>query len=309
MNFDKDKIIKALLTIAAIFIVVIVMSKLVQSNSLTLQEYAQQNPELTGQNTDKNDDYENDSKDSSSEEASKSAADELTGNLQNEDTIQTISTLVGASLNGDTMEESRFSYTESFYREDLSEDLQEYITGVSFPANADELGLSADDLQYVHILCYGFDGKLAEGELICHEYIAQDLLEIFYELYRNEYRIGKVTLLETYDGNINAAWADNNSFCLGYTGETTKDNVSKHTLGLAVDINPLYNPVVGFDSEGNEAVTPAEAISYAERDKSFPYKITEADLCYKLFSEHGFTWGGNSNSEKAYMQFRKAIAK
>ena len=26
-------------------------------------------------------------------------------------------------------------------------------------------------------------------------------------------------------------------------------------------------------------------------------KIDENDLCYKLFTEHGFTWGGNWNSE------------
>jgi hypothetical protein len=67
--------------------------------------------------------------------------------------------------------------------------------------------------------------------------------------------------------------------------------------------------MVGYDKDGNEEITPLESISYADRDRNFAYKITEEDLCYKLFTEHGFTWGGNSNSEKAYMQFRKAIAK
>ena len=34
-------------------------------------------------------------------------------------------------------------------------------------------------------------------------------------------------------------------------------------------------------------------------------KIDENDLCYKLFIEHGFTWGGNWNSSKDYQHFQK----
>ncbi|MDR0948026.1 MAG: M15 family metallopeptidase, partial [Lachnospiraceae bacterium] len=35
----------------------------------------------------------------------------------------------------------------------------------------------------------------------------------------------------------------------------------------------------------------------------FAYKIDETDLCYRLFTEKGFLWGGNWNSLKDYQHF------
>ena len=46
------------------------------------------------------------------------------------------------------------------------------------------------------------------------------------------------------------------------------------------------------------------AEEYLDRTKKFPYKIEENDLCYKLFKEHGFNWGGNCwESRKDYQHF------
>lgn len=96
----------------------------------------------------------------------------------------------------------RVSYKEGFYYEPLSNDLISYITGISYPALPSEApegtlnvgeqnDISYADLRYVHIIHYNFDGKLAEGELICHNSIAEDLVEIFYDLYASEYQIEK----------------------------------------------------------------------------------------------------------------------
>ena len=60
-------------------------------------------------------------------------------------------------------------------------------------------------------------------------------------------------------------------------------SLSKHALGLALDINPFYNPYVTYNADGSENVSPEESAIYADRDVSFPYKIDENDLCYKLF--------------------------
>ena len=74
-----------------------------------------------------------------------------------------------------------------------------------------------------------------EGELICNEYIAQDLVEIFCELYRNEYQLEKVLLVDEYDGDADAAREDNNSFCFYYAPSETDSSLSRHALGLALD--------------------------------------------------------------------------
>lgn len=212
----------------------------------------------------------------------------------------------------------RVSYKEGFYYEPLSNDLISYITGISYPALPSEASentlnvgeqndISYADLRYVHIIHYDFDGNLAEGELICHNFIAEDLMEIFYDLYVSEYQIEKVTLIENYNGDDTASMADNNTSCFNYRVVDGTKSLSKHALGLAVDINPLYNPYIRYDKKGGQTVSPVEGEAYADRTVSFPYKIDPDDLCYRLFTEHGFTWGGNWNSSKDYQHFQKAL--
>ncbi len=212
----------------------------------------------------------------------------------------------------------RVSYKEGFYYEPLSNDLISYITGISYPALPSEApegtlnvgeqnDISYADLRYVHIIHYNFDGKLAEGELICHNSIAEDLVEIFYDLYASEYQIEKVTLIENYNGDDTASMADNNTSCFNYRVVDGTKSLSRHALGLAIDINPLYNPYIRYDKKGGQTVSPVEGEAYADRTVSFPYKIDPDDLCYRLFTEHGFTWGGNWNSSKDYQHFQKAL--
>lgn len=224
--------------------------------------------------------------------------------------VQNTSQLTGAVLNGTSQSEQRISLTEDFYYEPLSDNLRRYITGVSYPAVSSEeeaasLAVSYDDLRYVHVLHYDFDGNPAEGELICNEYIAQDLVEIFYELYYNEYQIERMLLIDEYDGDDTASMEDNNTSCFNYRVVEGSESLSKHAYGLAIDINPFYNPYVTYEKDGTEKVSPVAALGYADRSVNFPYKIDEEDLCCRLFKEHGFIWGGNWNSLKDYQHFQK----
>ena len=196
---------------------------------------------------------------------------------------------------------------KQFYYAPLSEEQKEYITGCSFPDNTENLAISYDDLSYVHILHYDFDGNLAEGELICNNYIAQDLIEIFYELYLNEYQLERVTLIENYGGDDELSMADNNTSCFNYRVVEGSNKLSQHAYGVAIDINPFYNPYITYPKEGGTHVAPQGSEAYADRTSDFPYKIDENDLCYKLFKEHGFTWGGDWNSSKDYQHFQKAL--
>ena len=127
----------------------------------------------------------------------------------------------------------------------------------------------------MHIRHYNFEGNPAEGELICNKAIAQDLTEIFYELYCNEYQLEKVLLIDEYNGDDTASMEDNNTSCFNYRPVEGTSSLSKHALGLAIDINPFYNPYITYNKDGSERVSPASAAAYADRSASFPYKIDE----------------------------------
>lgn len=70
----------------------------------------------------------------------------------------------------------------------------------------------------------------------------------------------------------------------------------------AMDVNTLYNPYTKV-VDGKRILEPATAEAYLDRTKNFPYKIDENDLCYRLFIEHGFEWGGNWSTRKDYQHF------
>lgn len=186
-----------------------------------------------------------------------------------------------------------------FYIEELSPEVQQRIMGISYQEN-DNIALG--ELRYLRILHIGFDGQTHIGELLVNQSIAADVLEIMQELYENGYAIEKMTLVDNYGADDEQSMEDNNTSAFNYREIAGSSKLSRHSLGLAIDINPLYNPCV---KNGGTLVSPVNGVAYADRSQQFAHKIDENDLCYKLFTEHGFTWGGNWNSLKDYQHFEK----
>lgn len=304
MNIDRRKLLKSLGIIAAIFLIVGVMTQISRKGSMTLTEYARLHPEQNPTEESVVVETVDTAKDTPWDNTE--TTENMTDKLQNQEDFTVSDNPIGAKLNGDSELSSRNTYEDGFYFEPLSDDLQHYITGVSFPSD-DESVISYDDLKYLHIIYYNFEGNPAEGELICNQAIAQDLVEIFYSLYQNEYQLENVQLIDVYDGDDIASMEANNTTCFNYRIVAGSTSLSKHAYGLAIDINPLYNPYVSYEEDGTQDVSPVSAAVYADRSAKFPYKIDENDLCYKLFKEHGFTWGGDWNSCKDYQHFQKTI--
>jgi len=186
---------------------------------------------------------------------------------------------------------------DGFTYEPVPETVRTLMTGKSYGEDCD---VSWQDLRYVKVRHIGFDGKAHEGELVVNACIAQDVTEILYELYKAAYPIEKMRLVDYYEADDDASCADNNSSAFNYRVVEGTTRLSKHALGVAVDINPLYNPYV----VGGKANIP-EAEPYTDRTKDCPYYIDEEDLCYKLFTERGFTWGGSWRSVKDYQHFQR----
>ena len=161
------------------------------------------------------------------------------------------------------------------------------------------------DLRYLRIMHYDGKGREVQGELVCNKLIANDLLEIFKELHKQQYPIEQVRLIDDYDGDDERSMQANNTSCFNYRAIAGSTKLSKHSQGLAIDINPLYNPCVRHRKDGKLSVEPQNGRPYANRKKSFPYKIDKNDLCYRLFTKHGFKWGGEWRSLKDYQHFER----
>ena len=184
--------------------------------------------------------------------------------------------------------------TQPFTISPIPDEIFAKMQGKSFKDNCT---VPREDLRYLKVLHVGFDGKTHTGELVVNRLIADDVLDIFKQLYEAGYEIEKIRLIDEYDADDEKSMSDNNSSAFNFRYISYSTKLSKHALGLAVDINTLYNPYVKY-VDGRRNVEPANAEKYTDRSIEFPHKIDHDDLCYKVFAEHGFEWGGDWKHEK-----------
>ena len=192
-------------------------------------------------------------------------------------------------------------HAQGFCQQEITDSIFARIEGKSFKENCTT---PRRDLRYLKVLHYNKEGEELEGELICHKDIADDLLAIFRELHRGKYPIERMVLIDEYDADDEASMRANNTSAFNFRPASGMRRLSKHSTGMAIDINPLYNPLVKH-REGRTRVYPSTATPYIDRTRDFPYKIVKGDLCYRLFKQHGFSWGGDWRRSKDYQHFEK----
>lgn len=210
--------------------------------------------------------------------------------------------LAGAVIN--TSEYSKEIIDSLFYIEELDQEIIDHITGKSYKVGAD---IPYSDLRYIRVLHMGFGGLTHIGELIVNKAIAEEVVDIFRELYDLEYPIEKMLLIDEYDADDLKSMADNNTSAFNYRFVEGTSSRSVHSEGLAIDINPLYNPYVK-SSDGELEVLPENATEYVDRDKENIYYIRKDDPLYKAFVSRGFTWGGEWKNSKDYQHFEKKLS-
>lgn len=199
------------------------------------------------------------------------------------------------------------------------------------PVSRSRLGVSwnsrcpvaPSDLRLVRVSYWGLDSRAHTGEVIVNRAIAQATVAGFRSLYAGKFPIEQMLTVDRYmsasavapDGSTTdgplldantppplgpqGAITDvrNNTYayvCRKVTGGSTW---SRHAYGMAIDINPFYNPYVS-----RSQVIPSGG--YASRD-SKPGKFVGGSWAVASFTDQGFTWGGNYRSIKDYMHFEK----
>ena len=158
-----------------------------------------------------------------------------------------------------------------------------------------------------YILCLHRDdgGRSIVGEMVVNKAIAKDVLEIFRQLYEAGYPIERMRLIDYWDADDERAMTANNSSSFNFRFISHTNKVSKHGMGMAIDINPLYNPYTKTLADGKTIVEPAAGKPYLDRQRKYKYKIERGDLCFRLFSKYRFHWGGDWQSVKDYQHFEK----
>lgn len=193
---------------------------------------------------------------------------------------------------------------EDFYWIILDEQLKQRITGFSYPADDSDSQIHYDELRYIRLLHYDFEGKVNEGELIVHVSLADEVMEIFHQLYLAKYPLTSVLLVDEFGQSADdtLSMEANNTSAFNYRYVSGTQKLSRHSFGAAIDINPMINPYIS-----GAYISPENGVPYADRSLDFTGKIDHGDLCYQLFIDRGWAWGGDWIYEKDYQHFSKKI--
>ena len=177
----------------------------------------------------------------------------------------------------------------------------EKISGISWKPGCP---VPIEDLRLVNVVYADFDRRVKTGELICHYLVADELCEIFSEIYEAGFPIARVSLIDEYGGDDLLSMEDNNTSAFNYRTVSGSASLSRHAYGLAIDINPVQNPYV---EEQIGYVSPEAGRGYLDRNDIRPGMITRGDKIYTAFVSRGWTWGGDWRYQIDYQHFQKSV--
>lgn len=157
-------------------------------------------------------------------------------------------------------------------------------------------------LRRVEIDHLGMDARIHRGELIVHEDLVAEVIEIFQQLREVRYPIEKMRTPDHYPrADDEMSMRDNNTSAFNCRDIPGTGQWSLHAYGRAIDINPLLNPYI--DSTGE--FQPANAAPYLDRNRIDPGLLHDGDPAVRIFTDRGWRWGGDWRTPKDYQHFER----
>lgn len=136
-------------------------------------------------------------------------------------------------------------------------------------------------LELVDVYYISTDGKIHKGQVVTNRQIANDIKEIFSFMLDEGFVIEKAIPIIKYGWNDSLSMADNNSYSFCYRNIS----YSKHATGMAIDINPRFNPLRWKNIDRPN--TPAGAVL----DTTVNGTLYPGHIVVNEFRRLGFRWG------------------
>jgi hypothetical protein len=140
------------------------------------------------------------------------------------------------------------------------------------------------DLRQVRVTYIDFYGAAQQGSIVVHRIIATRTQRAFESLYRTRFRIQGMSPM-----TLNAPYlADIAALTSGYSCRVVSGSKawSQHAYGLAIDVNPVQNPMVR-----GSYIDPPGGRDFLRRDV-YRRGMLHASGAVRAFTGQGLAWGG-----------------
>lgn len=172
--------------------------------------------------------------------------------------------------------------------------LEEALVGIEIPPEI------RSNLALVEIPHVSFDGNSYNGQLVLHSTLAGEAQKIFSELFGIGFPIQKMIPVAYYNWDDEASMQDNNTSAFNYRKILATEHLSYHSVGRAIDINPMQNPYYAK----NGKVYPVGALYNPVTQGT----LTAQSEVVSIFKKYGWTWLGERKENSDYQHFEKVAS-
>ena len=138
-------------------------------------------------------------------------------------------------------------------------------------------------------------GAVHQGQLVVNERIANRVEAAFGRMFTEHVPIAKMVPACAYNWNDELSMQDNATSGYNFRTIAGTQTLSLHAQGLAIDIDPLFNPLIK-----GEVVMPTGAYY----DPARPGTLTSESPTVQIFKSLGFSWGGDWLAERGYVDYQ-----
>ncbi len=136
--------------------------------------------------------------------------------------------------------------------------------------------LTLFDVQYLST-----DDKIHQGQILTNKKLEEEIINMFGFMLENKFVVEKAVPIVRYNWSDSLSMDDNNTYSFCYRNIS----YSKHATGMAIDINPRFNPLRW--KKGNKPNEPNSAI----QDTTINGTLYPDHIVVKEFRRLGFRWG------------------
>lgn len=163
-----------------------------------------------------------------------------------------------------------------------------------------------ESLEVLNVVYVGFDGDIHQGQIVVAAKVAAEVAAFFRRALETKFPIERVIPVSAppYRWDGKKVLADNLTSGFDYRNVHATDKQSKHSFGLALDVNPRQNPYIRY-KDGIETLHVPEGVQW---NPDTPGTLTADNPLVKLMVGFGWQWGGSwtkASGRIDYMHFEK----
>ena len=143
-------------------------------------------------------------------------------------------------------------------------------------------------LRTVEVSYWDFAGKPKVGRIVVARRVADDVVDVFRQLWAKRFPIRRLRPISAYRGDDDASMAADNTsgFNCRFVGGTNR--WSMHAYGEAIDVNTVENPYVR-----GSTVSPPAGRAFLDRSRYRKGMAVRDGVLVRAFASVGWRWGAS----------------